>query len=107
MIRKILATAAAAAALALAAPAHADEDGYLNYLREKNWTGQYMLGQPILQGVVVSPENAIAAGRNVCNQLHTGLSRVEILAAVPASHAGNQSILIDAAQHELCPDTLG
>jgi hypothetical protein len=90
-----LATVAVAAATALAAAgaAHADSDSYLQYLRDH---GQTVL--PFMEG------SWLTSGRMVCSELKEGLPREEILRQFTFGSDGN--VGIDAAQQELCPETL-
>lgn len=83
------------AATAFLAPgaAQADSDSYLQYLRDR---GQTVL--PFMEG------SWLTSGRLVCNELKEGLPRDEILRQFTFGSDGN--IGIDAAQHELCPETL-
>lgn len=89
----VVAGLAAAAALTTAAGAQADSDSYLQYLRDH---GQTVL--PFMEG------SWLTSGRMVCNELKEGLPREEILRQFTFGSDGN--VGIDAAQHELCPETL-
>ena len=84
---------AALSGLALAAPAQADDQSFLQTLRDQ---GQYM--PPWLD------KARIGGGYNVCGQLHAGVPRADL---VPQIISVDGNVFIDAAQHELCPDTLG
>lgn len=96
----------AAAALLGSAPAHADDASYIAALDA--------------QGVFPSgPPNArLSAGHRFCNQLRSGETPDQIVASFarrpsfggPSMVDDLQSNLhpvIDIAQHELCPETLG
>ena len=80
--------------VALAAPAHADDQSYIRYLNDNG----------IAIGVN-SPAIQLQAGRMVCDNLRAGADpragmNVFDRALVPDP-------AVDAAQHQLCPDTLG
>jgi len=94
MQRLLIATAVAAlSALTLAAPAQADDQSFLQTLRDQ---GQYM--PPWLDRA------RIGGGYWTCGQLHAGVPRAEL---VPQFVQVDGNVFIDAAQHELCPDILG
>lgn len=96
MTRIIAAVAAIAATLVFAPVAHADDQSYIDALRAA--------GLPILpwnEGKVIS------IGYTMCMEMRNGASP-----EVAGSQFGMYSGLFaqryaDAAQHELCPDTLG
>jgi hypothetical protein len=94
MKRRLTIAALGAAALALAAPAHADQQSYLADLSAQ---GAFMP-----QG----PNQAIAAGYSVCMDLRNGRPPNAITAAFGWGGAWAPAY-IEAAQHNLCPDTLG
>jgi hypothetical protein len=81
-----------AAFLLVAPTAHADDTSYLAYLSSH---GTFF---PALSDSV-----RIYAGQQVCGMLHQGQTPEQIASAPgPTDHRG----IVDAAQHELCPDTL-
>jgi hypothetical protein len=87
---------AIAAAVFSASPAQADADTYLARLSAN---GVNPIG-------TMTPGNLVAGGLQMCNLMRAGMS--------PEQAAGSLGILagvlggpaVDAAQHELCPDTL-
>jgi Protein of unknown function (DUF732) len=84
-----------AAALATAAPAHADGDSYIRYLNDH---GTFVPG--------INDAVRISRGSQVCTSLHNGMTPQQIIDANPIVYFDLRGV-IDAAQHELCPDTLG
>ena len=83
------------AALATAAPAHADADSYIRYLNDH---GTFVPG--------INDAVRISRGSQVCTSLHNGMTPQQIIDANPIVYFDLRGV-IDAAQHELCPDTLG
>ncbi|OBH08731.1 DUF732 domain-containing protein [Mycobacterium sp. E1747] len=85
------------AALMLAAPARADDQSYMQYLDGHGYTGVYF-------GGYFHPRNTIVLGHAVCNDLRGGgtpeLQQIKwwMLPQLP--------LVREAAQRELCPDTL-
>ena len=73
------------AALATAAPADADGDSYIRYLNDAV---------------------RISRGAKVCTDLQNGMTPQQEIDANPIVYFDLRGV-IDAAQHELCPDTLG
>ena len=99
MLRGAIAVfAAAGAALGAGTVAHADNNTFLDYLREHGYSGRYRDGFP------VDPGRSILFGIMACNNLRNGwtveqqLPRYWELPEFP--------LVVEAAQHELCPDTL-
>lgn len=100
--------AAVAAALMVASPVHADDQSYYNYLRSH--------GVPLIYPWSDEPR-MIYEGNRVCEGLHNGISRDALLHTFdydtfrrPPSWAPQvkvSDVVIDAAQNELCHDTLG
>lgn len=88
----ISAAAAAAATLATAAPASADAQTYLGYIRDHQ-----------IKTAGRSDAWLVKSGMNACDLLHQGMTADQITQGLSFvdSHG-----LTDAAQHELCPDTL-
>jgi hypothetical protein len=111
MIRTTLATLAAivVASTWLAAPAAADDQSYLDYLRDHGYglslgpavgPNSPMVGT----GIIPFPEQTLADGHMLCDRLHSGAGFDEL-----QNEFGSQPYwhpIIDAAQRELCPDTL-
>ncbi|MEZ0382354.1 DUF732 domain-containing protein [Mycobacterium sp. pW045] len=95
-------TLAAGCALGfLAAPAaSADEEGFLNELRANGFPGLTVGDAQLPDGVVV------ANGWMACNRLHLGEKPEQTLAQVSPNDVEKGRMLINAAQHNLCPDTL-
>ena len=83
------------AVLAMAAPAHADGDSYIRYLNDHN------IFVPGINDAV-----RISRGSQVCTSLRNGMTPQQIIDANPIVYFDLRGV-IDAAQHELCPDTLG
>lgn len=82
----------AVATLATAPPAQADAQSFQSYLESHHTnTG------------LNPPASNLAAGLKVCDMLHAGETPDQV-AAVPVYYDFRG--LIEAAQHELCPDTL-
>jgi hypothetical protein len=89
--------------------AHADDTSYQNYLLQHGyggsvgpaWPGAPTVGAP---GLFVQWPKTFADGHMLCDRLHSGASYKDLEAqygAMPMWHP-----IIDAAQQELCPDTL-
>lgn len=87
--------AALASSVVLTSTAHAGEQGYLDQLTQN--------GVPMGRG----PGGALRGGREVCDDLHYGMSPEQIIGTQMGIFGPlwGQSI-VDAAQHHLCPDTL-
>jgi hypothetical protein len=90
----LVAAAVFVALLAGAAPARADDASYMDYLRGHGWGPQYP--------VEAMPGMMERTGHAICGQLHAGMHPEDIV----ASMRPNNAITVEAAQHELCPDTL-
>lgn len=80
--------------VALAPDAHADANTFLAYVH----------GHGINTGVS-SDSKILHAGMFACDSLHAGQTPDQIVAGVPVPFMDVRGV-IDAAQHELCPDTL-
>ncbi|MCV7257819.1 DUF732 domain-containing protein [Mycobacterium shimoidei] len=104
MRKQLLAGVAVAAGLigsVIGAPsAHADEQAFLNELRSNGFPGLTFAGQQMPDGAVV------AQGYMACNRLHLGESPDQLIAQVNPNDAGIGRMIVQAAQHHLCPDTL-
>jgi hypothetical protein len=81
--------------LAVAAPAHADGDSYIRYLNDH---GTFVPG--------INDAVRISRGVKVCIDIHNGMTAQQEVDANPIVYFDLRGV-IDAAQHELCPDTLG
>lgn len=84
----------AASVLLPAAPAHADGDSYIRYINEH---GIFVPG--------INDAIRISRGSQVCTSLHNGMTPQQILDASPIVMFDLRGV-INAAQQELCPDTL-
>ena len=90
-----LVSAAVGAALMVAAPAHADDQSFLNYLEAH---GQSTTAWPY------SPGKFVMIGQMICTNIHSGAD--PLAGASPIDRATWGPVGVEAAQHELCPDTL-
>ena len=88
-----LAALCMAVSLALAAPAHADDQSFLAYFQAHGPATPY------------APAKLITGGHMICTNLHNGADPMEGVGA-PWFLAGFGPAIVDAAQHELCPETL-
>lgn len=105
--RTLVVVSLAGGTLLAGAPAHADDGGFLAALDAR---GVYRSG---------TPDARLAAGRKFCAELRGGSTPDEIVGRYQANLRtfGAPSTvddlrvslrpMIDIAQHELCPDTLG
>ena len=80
-----------------AAPAHADEKSYLSYLETHGFKYQNSPG-------LTTPSGAVQFGKIICENLRKGRPAKDRFGTKVAE--GVTKVMIDAAQHELCPDTL-
>jgi hypothetical protein len=96
-MKRLTAMAALIASVLLAPTAHADdEQGYLDELTQH--------GIPMGNG----PGGALRAGREVCDDLHHGMSADQVAnTQFGVFGAAWGPSIVAAAQHHLCPDTLG
>jgi len=83
----------ATATLVAAAPAHADANSYLDY-RESHQANTPPHSPPLL----------VMDGLRDCQLLHAGMTPEQIVQGTPSLQ--DVRGMIEAAQHELCPDTL-
>ena len=90
-----VAAAIVTAAIGSASPAQADDQSYLNYLESH---GQSTTAFPY------SPGKFIMVGHMICDNLHHGAD--PLAGASPIDRATWGPVGVEAAQHELCPDTL-
>jgi hypothetical protein len=74
-------------------PAHADGD--IRYLNDH---------RTFVPGI--NDAVRISRGAKVCTDLHNGMTSQQVIDANPIVYFDLRGV-IDAAQHELCPDTLG
>ena len=107
----LIAAAVAAAAVTLAAPAHADDASYQQYLLDHGYGGAVgpavgpngpKVGVP---GLFVDWPRTFADGHMLCDKLHAGVPYGDLQLQYGSSPYFHP--VIDAAQAELCPDTLG
>jgi Protein of unknown function (DUF732) len=75
-----------------ATSARADDEGYLRYLNDHG-----------TRVMALNDATKIAYGYQACGMLRNGMSIDAIAGASPISDGRG---IADAAQHELCPDTL-
>lgn len=109
-MKTIIITAAIfAAVLSPPAIAHADDASYQQYLLNHGYGGG--IG-PALPGAVATIPGAFvdwgrtySDGHMLCDRLHSGATVTDL--AHQYSWSQYFPLIIDAAQHELCPDTLG
>lgn len=80
--------------------ASADEAGFLNELRANGFPGLTVGDAQMPDGVVV------ANGWMACNRLHLGEKPEQTLAQLNPNDVNKGRMLLNAAQHNLCPDTL-
>jgi hypothetical protein len=103
-VRKQLLFGTIAAGLAMgligAPTASADEEGFLYELRANGFPGLTVGDALMPDGVVVGN------GWMACNRLHLGEKPEQTLAQLNPNDAGKGRMLLNAAQHQLCPDTL-
>ncbi|UVO12791.1 DUF732 domain-containing protein [Mycobacterium sp. SVM_VP21] len=93
--RKLL--IAPAAVLILAPSAHADDQSFLADLAAHGITDYWGQG----------PDRLVYMGHEACNQLHGGGSRQSVVGMFGPLQAGFGETFTNAAQTQLCPDTLG
>jgi Protein of unknown function (DUF732) len=93
MIRCLV--AAIAAMISLAASAHADGDSFIRYINDH---GIYDPG--------INDSIRLSRGVQACTQLHNGMTAQQVVESQPIVYFDLRGV-VEAAQHELCPDTLG
>lgn len=81
-------------------PAYADDQSFLNELRANNFPGLSFAGQQMPDGA------AVAQGYMACNRMRLGQSADDLIAQVNPADTNIGRMLVHAAQHNLCPDTL-
>jgi hypothetical protein len=81
-----------AAALMAVAPAQADANSYLAYLASHG-----------TRVMAFDDATKVSYGLKACELLHSGMTPDQIGSMVSPSDARG---IVDAAEHELCPDTL-
>lgn len=80
--------------------ASADEASFLNELRANGFPG-------LTVGDAQLPDGAVVAnGWMACNRLHLGERPEQTLAQLNPNDLDKGRMLLNAAQHNLCPDTL-
>jgi hypothetical protein len=84
-----------AALIATAPPARADDQSFFKYLEAH---GQSTTAWPH------SPGKFLTVGHEICTNLHSGAD--PLAGSSPIDRATWGPIGVEAAQHELCPDTL-
>jgi hypothetical protein len=87
-------TAAVVAAVGLPAPAHADSDSFIRYINDH---GIYDPG--------INDSIRISRGVQACTQMHNGMTAQQVVESQPIVYFDLRGV-VEAAQHELCPDTL-
>jgi hypothetical protein len=100
MIRYGIVTLVGGFALAAAPAAHADDQGFFDYIHSR--------GVPATYGIVnLDPPDYSnrKAGEAICDVLHHGGGR-EGVPFLGTQQNQYRDILIDGAQHDLCPDTI-
>lgn len=80
-----------------AAPAQADEKSYLSYLDSHGFKYQNSPG-------LTTPSGAVQFGKVICENLRKGRPAKDRFGTKVAD--GVTKVMIDGAQHEMCPDTL-
>jgi len=108
----IAAIAAALVGLFGAGTAHADDASYQQYLIDHGYGGS--IGPAVgpngpkitIPGAFVDWPATISYGHLVCDELHGGATLGDIQAKYPAWRPGDLRQVYNAAQSELCPDTL-
>lgn len=98
MLTKIgIGAATLLATMVFAAPAHADDPGYLGYLRSH--------GQDIMAYGPVE-HDWVTAGHYACARMRDGESPAQAANHPQHPFSDNGPLVVEAAQHELCPDKL-
>jgi len=92
-MKLILAALAIPTAVLLAAPAHADGDSFYKYI-DDHGIMRYEF-----------PGGLLATGLQMCQMLHAGQTPEQVRGMGGLAIMDTAGVL-DAAQHELCPDTL-
>ena len=87
--------ACTAALIATASPARADDQCFLKYLEAH---GQSTTAWPM------SPAQFVILGHGICTNLHAGAD--PLAGTSPIERVTWGPIAVEAAQHELCPETL-
>lgn len=94
-MRTVIVSAAAACAaifIATASPAQCDANSYLAYLASHG-----------TRVMAFDDATRVSYGLHACEMLHAGMTADQVGSSVSPSDARG---IVDAAQHELCPDTL-
>jgi hypothetical protein len=82
--------------IAVAPAASADADSYLAYLSSK---GVNPIG-------TMTPGNLVIGGFRMCELIHSGMSPQDAAGSMGLFAGMLGAPVVEAAQHELCPDTL-
>lgn len=99
----VLATAAVLIGLStfLAAPAHADSRSFLDRVHANGLPDRYgFFGN-------MGDSETLMIGNMTCDGIRAGIPPDQAMPKSTWDTAGLRPMLIEAAQHELCPDTLG
>lgn len=84
----------AAAAVIGSAAAHADGDSFIRYINDH---GIYDPG--------INDSIRLSRGVQACTQMHNGMTAQQVVESQPIVYFDLRGV-VEAAQHELCPDTL-
>jgi hypothetical protein len=76
-------------------PAYADGDSFIRYINDH---GIYDPG--------INDSIRISRGVQACTQMHNGMTAQQVVESQPIVYFDLRGV-VEAAQHELCPDTLG
>lgn len=101
-MKTALTTAAVAAAMLAAAPTStADPNSFIDYLNNNGGRPAFTFADgPLIQ------QGYNFCNMNFCNMIRGGMP-VDQVKAMSFGPTVNTPLFVDAAQHELCPDTLG
>lgn len=93
-MKKLVAVLALVVAIASAASAQADAHTYLDYLHTHG-------------GPAWPDGNMVSGGLHLCDLMRSGMSPQEAVGSLGVfGGAFATPVVVEAAQHELCPDTL-
>lgn len=100
---------AAAVGLTVAAPAEADDQSFIQYLDDLGFGIQIgpLIGPNTPEaenGIIPNPEKALADGHMLCDEMRAGATFEDEQAKY--GHLPNFRPIMEAAQRELCPDTM-
>lgn len=94
-LRAVLVALGLGGVLALSAPAHADDQSFIDRF----------LGEGIGNGRM-TPMTAVDMGHAMCAELHSGAAPAQA-ARLPRGRNIDGVRMVQLAQQEICPDTLG